>query len=98
MTNQAPQKTGGGIARAGFSGAYLMICQNVTPHIVGYFVKNYPILDEASWFQLVVLAFGTFGSMLVLATPTHFREGVRDAIIFCKETWKEWRSAANQQE
>ena len=97
MTNETPQaRPRGGYVRAGFAGAYLMISQNITPDLVGYCVKNYPILSEASWFQIVVLALGWFGSMMVLFTPSHFVDGVTDAIVFCREAVRKWRQAADQ--
>lgn len=94
--SQSP-KSGGGFAKASFSGVYLMICQNITPDIVAYFCKHYPLLQEATWFEIVSCALGAGGTLMVLATPQHFVDGVTDAIIFCREAWKKWRSAANQE-
>lgn len=97
MTDTSTQKQDGGLAKAGFSGIYLMICQNITPVIVSFACKDFPLLNEASWFEIVVFSLGAIGSFIVWLTPQHFVDGVTNAIVFCREAWKKWRAAANQE-
>lgn len=44
---------------------YFDICQNVTPAIVGYCCAHWPLLKEATWFELVVFSEGALGSAMV---------------------------------
>ena len=83
----------GGKAKATLSAIYLMICQNVTPAIVGYCCAHWPLLNEATWFEIVDFALGALGGFVVLATPQHFVQGVTDFILFSKGAFKLWGDA-----
>lgn len=83
----------GGKTKATLAGAYIMLCTNIIPVIVGYFCAHYPKISEATWYEIVSLALSGLGTAAVWATPQHFVEAITRFIRFGKTTWKQWATA-----
>lgn len=91
-----PTPSKGGVAKATASGIYLMVCQNITPTIVGYVMAKIPFATEATTFELVVFLLGAAGSFMVWLTPQHAVDAIVAGILFIKATWKKIKDAATQ--
>lgn len=54
--------------KAGMNGIMQMIVLNVTPVIVGFLCKKFPLLNEATWFEIVAFMFASFATFQVWFT------------------------------
>lgn len=51
--------------KSSLSGLWQVICQNVTPIIVGYLVGHFPQFNESFWFEIVVFGLAALNSFYV---------------------------------
>lgn len=71
---------------------YMMACQNVTAPIVAYLLFNGPLLNEATWFQIVVLIEGLGATFIVWISWRNFVSLIGDGISAVIGACNDWKS------
>lgn len=67
-TTTAPAPINGSKTKATLNGVLTMVALNIIPKIVAYLCTHFPLLNEATWYEVVVLAFGAFATAQVWLT------------------------------
>lgn len=90
---QPTSKVASGGQKAGVTGLYFMICQNVTPAIVAYLCAHLPLLSETTWFQIVTGLEGSLVTVYIWLNWKNLIEFISDGIIGWREAKQRLKDA-----
>lgn len=73
-----------------------MITQNITPAIVGIMCAKCPLLNEATWFEIVVFVLAAIGTAINKLTANSIWDNLVSLILWVRRGFKQVQSATDE--
>jgi len=73
-----------------------MVCQNITPSIVGFFCAKLPLIAEATWYEIVVFVLAAAGNAINQYTQDGFWGSISALVLYVRRGFKKIKSATDE--